>query len=141
MMGDLPPDLDHDYLRTLDLHKVEPSWDKHGQESRSAYGGVVFNHHGQVLLVEPTNHFYGYHWTFPKGGSKGEHPVDTGLREVKEESGHDASILGVIPQRWASPTTGAYTEGPSYTHYFLMRSRGQTDAPHWETQATRWASP
>lgn len=130
----LPPPLDHDHLKTLDLHQVEPTWKKQGKDGRNSYGGVIFNDHGQVLLVEPSEHFLGYAWTFPKGGiNPGEHPADAGLREVKEESGHDASILGLVPKRFPNST--------GHSHYFLMRSHGQTSQPDWETQDVRWATP
>ena len=32
-----------------------------------AYGGVVIDDHGRILLRKPANGFDGYVWTFPKG--------------------------------------------------------------------------
>ena len=135
----LPPSLDHNHLKTLDLHQAEPTWDKGGKEGRNAYGGVIFNNKGQVLMVEPTNHFMGYVWTFPKGKlDPGEHPADVGVREVKEESGHDASIIGLVPRRFPSPTNPLKS---GHSQYFIMRSHGQTSEPDWETSQVRWGIP
>ncbi len=50
------------------------------------YGGVVFDTEGRVLLREPSGHYGGYVWTFPKGGPEGsEMPEETALRETLEE--------------------------------------------------------
>ena len=38
-----------------------------------AYGGVVINRQGKLLLREPLNHFEGYVWTFPKGSRSCRH--------------------------------------------------------------------
>lgn len=99
-----------------------------------AYGGVLVNEKREILLVEPLNHFGGYVWTFPKGKpDAGESPQQTALREVREETGYTAEIIGVLPQAFAGST--------SKTAYFLMKPLGppgplETD----ETNAVRWAS-
>lgn len=47
-----------------------------------AYGGVVIDARGRVLLHRPRNLFDGYHWTFPKGkADAGETPEQAALRE------------------------------------------------------------
>jgi hypothetical protein len=62
------------------------------------FGGVLIDEQGRVLLREPTNHFGGYVWTFPKGGSeRGETPEATALREVLEETGYEAEIVCRLP--------------------------------------------
>src|SRR5580693_1755442 len=43
------------------------TWVKHKDWKQQAYGGVLVNQNGEFLLREPTDHFDGYHWTFPKG--------------------------------------------------------------------------
>jgi 8-oxo-dGTP diphosphatase len=132
----MPPDLDIGHLKTLDLHKAEPGWADTDPEGRKAYGGVIFDEKGRVLLIESNGHYLGYVWTFPKGkGNSGEHPVDTAVREVKEETGHDTAILGLVPKRFPSPTAGW-----GFSQFFVMRSKGQTAQPHWETAQTRWTT-
>lgn len=49
--------------------------------SAGTYGGVILSKNDYVLLREPTNHFDGYAWTFPKGKpDKGEALFDTRSR-------------------------------------------------------------
>ena len=103
---------------------------------KAAYGAVVFDGAGRVLLREPANHFGGYVWTFPKGKpDKGETPEQAALREVLEETGCTARILAPIPGDFAGDTTQNY--------YFLMveASPGEPLGAHdWETSQVRWAT-
>lgn len=103
---------------------------------KSAFGGVVFDREGQVLLVEPQNHFDGYVWTFPKGRPDPEEsPEETALREVREETGVTASIAALIP--------GEFAGGTTVNRYYLMQL-DPTVAPglqDHETASTRWAAP
>lgn len=130
------PDKTKSYLKR-DLHK-EGEWPS-GHNPR--YGAVTFNHEGKVLLREPTNHFDGYHWTFPKGGpDKGEHPVDVALRETMEETGHAPKIVGHVPGAFKGGTAG------STNHFYLAEdTKGQVDKTamdaNGETNALQWASP
>jgi 8-oxo-dGTP pyrophosphatase MutT (NUDIX family) len=100
-----------------------------------AYGGVVFDHQGRVLLREPRDHFDGYVWTFPKGRpQEAESPDVTAEREVFEESGVSARILAPIP--------GEFLGGTSINRYFLMMPRGKAvdlGPEDDETVATCWA--
>lgn len=97
-----------------------------------AYGVILFNAKGQVLLREPSGHFGGYVWTFAKGRpDPGETPAETAIREAFEETGYRVELLDVIPQIFAGTTTGSafYVAGP-------LGKQGQ---PTNETSATRWA--
>ena len=104
---------------------------------KAAYGGVVFDGAGRVLLREPTNHFAGYVWTFPKGKpDPGETPEQVALREVLEETGCKARILAPIP--------GDFLGDLTVNHYFLMveANPGAPLDPHdWETSQVRWVNP
>ena len=100
-----------------------------------AYGGVVIDEQGQVLLREPTKHFDGYVWTFAKGrANDGETPQEAARREVLEETGVVAEIKGQIP--------GVFSGSTTENVYFLMTTITATGrwAPD-ETQSIRWASP
>ena len=99
-----------------------------------AYGGVVFDAEGRVLLREPRGHFDGYVWTFPKGRPEaGETPAEAALRETLEETGVPAEIQEKIP--------GIFPGGITENVYFLMRPSGEAVAPGKETASLRWAKP
>lgn len=99
-----------------------------------AYGGIVFDETGKVLLFEPRDHFGGYVWTFPKGRPEAmETPEQTACREVLEETGMTAQIVAPVPGEFAGET--------SVTSYFVMRLVSRGRARSEETQATVWATP
>lgn len=97
-----------------------------------AYGGVLINDEGHVLLREPAGHFGGYVWTFAKGRpDPGERPEETALREVLEETGQRASIIALVPQVFVGTT--------SSTVFFLMEPVGDPRPFEDETASVRWA--
>jgi 8-oxo-dGTP diphosphatase len=98
-----------------------------------AYGGVVVDAEGRVLLREPSNHYDGYVWTFAKGRPVGdEAPEETALRETLEETGISAEVLARIPGTFEGRTTENV--------YFLMRPTGNASDPDGETAQVLWAS-
>ena len=98
-----------------------------------AYGGVIINDQGLVLLREPSGHYDGYVWTFAKGRPDPEEgPEQTALREVLEETGIIAEITGRIP--------GCFDGSTTSNEYFLMVPIKDTKRFEDETQAIRWAT-
>jgi 8-oxo-dGTP pyrophosphatase MutT (NUDIX family) len=92
-----------------------------------SYGGVVIRSDGNILVVEPANHFSGVRWTFPKGGiDEGETTQECALREVMEESGWYAQILEKIEGSWKGTST--------ITEYYLMQPIGEQ--VEWQYQGT-----
>ncbi|MGO9027191.1 MAG: NUDIX hydrolase [Acidimicrobiales bacterium] len=129
------PDRTPEY-RTRDLH-AEGEWPL---ADKPRYGGAIFDGKGRILLREPSGHYGGYHWTFPKGRPEvGEHPSATALRETLEETGHRPVITGHLP--------GVFRAGPRATsnYFYLMEDRaGLVDpaalATNQETADLRWAT-
>lgn len=122
--------------RKRDLH-AEGIWPV---AAKSRYGGVVFNRAGKVLLREPANHFGGYTWTFAKGGAdKSEHPVDTALREVEEETGCKPWVVGHLTEAFRGGVTGS-------TNYFFVMAAPSDELDEQivkasaETWQVRWVT-
>jgi 8-oxo-dGTP pyrophosphatase MutT (NUDIX family) len=100
---------------------------------KKAYGGIVINPSGQVLLREPVGHYKGDVWTFAKGKPEsGESPEQTAVREVLEETGYRAEIIAKIP--------GSFDGSRTRNEYFLMVPVEDTEHLDAETQAVRWAT-
>ncbi len=121
------------------LHKLQTTLPTPKQSDKTgnaaAFGGVLVDAQGRVLLFEPKNHFDGYHWSFPKGRPEaGETPRETALREVREETGYAAEVIAEIP--------GSFAGGTTENQYFLMRPFGPPNSPSkCETANLKWASP
>lgn len=119
-----------------DLH-AEGAWEPQSHKSR--YGAVMLNTKGHVLLREPTGHFDGNAWTFPKGHpDRSEHPTTTAIRETEEETGLTPQIVGHVPGSFGGSSTG------SVNHYYLSHDSGNTFDPkmmNGETQKLVWATP
>lgn len=101
---------------------------------KQAFGGVLINDQGQILLRRVTNDFGGYRWTYPKGRpDPGETPEQTALRETLEETGYQAEIIGQLPGSFGGEVTS--------TVMFLMRPIGEPGPFGWETAEVRWVDP
>jgi len=100
---------------------------------KKAYGGVVIDAAGRVLLREPTDHYKGHVWTFAKGKPEpGESPEQTALREVFEETGVRAAIVLKIP--------GVFDGSTTSNEYFLMSPIEDSGHYDGETLRTIWAT-
>ena len=98
-----------------------------------SYGGILIDDEGRILLREPKGHFGGYHWTFAKGKPDGsESPADAALREVLEETGYRASIIGALDK--------AYEGDTGWTSFFVMKPAGLPQGPTPETASIKWVT-
>ena len=98
-----------------------------------AYGGLLIDADGRVLLCKPRGEYDGYVWTFPKGRPEtGEADTECALREVREETGYQAQITGKI--------FGSYESESSATEYFLMHPVGTPENFGPETEAICWVT-
>lgn len=77
---------------------------------KSRYGVMMIDKNtGKVVMIEPKNHFGGYHWTVAKGGSDpGENPIQTARREVLEETGFEVEIVDALPQGFVGTTSNTH---------------------------------
>jgi len=124
-----------DVLCQLQDSEPKPERKSKPTSSRMSYGGVLFDNQGRILLRKPNNEFDGYVWTFPKGRTeKGSNAEETALREVLEETGYHAEIIGKVP--------GAFAGGTGDNEYFLMRPVGGPGPfDSRETEAIEWVQP
>jgi 8-oxo-dGTP pyrophosphatase MutT (NUDIX family) len=103
-------------------------------ERALAYGGVLFDGKGNVLLRKPRNEYDNYVWIFAKGRSEaGDTPEITAKREVLEETGYNARIAAKID--------GSFEGGTTVTEFFLMRPEGQPRGFGRETEEIQWVPP
>jgi hypothetical protein len=123
--------IDHEVLKRVDLHQMEPTW-KREKGKKISYGAVMINDEGKVALREPAGHYYGMHWTFAKGtpDESYEHPVDVAEREIGEEMGYGMKINGLVP--------GRYTVSDRNNYYFLAKPTTHDKQTDWETWHTGW---
>jgi hypothetical protein len=130
--GQLPPSFPSYQAK---LMPKDNSWLKHSNWRKQAFGGILVNQHGQFLLREPSGHFDGYTFTFPKGkmDHPNESPVDVAHREVQEETGIRGRIFDRLPGTFTS-------QSGAYNNFYLMKPVEYV--PHKmdkETWSTRWA--
>lgn len=105
-------------------------------------GGIVFRRETDELEVALILTHEG-RWQLPKGWvEEGEPHETTAVREVREEAGLDASIVGPIDtiEYWYTST---YEPVPArihkYVHFYLLRYESGSTADHDdEVQEARW---
>jgi 8-oxo-dGTP pyrophosphatase MutT (NUDIX family) len=99
---------------------------------KRAYGGVLINDSGRVLLRKPRGLHKTRVWTFAKGKPlDGETGEQTAIREVLEETGVRAKIIRAL-----TPST----ELGIQDEYFLMVPLQETGQFDDETTAIVWAT-
>ncbi len=102
-------------------------------------GGIVFNSKGQVLV---TRHSQNKHWSFPKGLiDPGQTTEEAALREVKEEGGVEAEIVGKVGySKYVYTFTGEKIF--KVVTYFLMKYLSGDPKDHdFEVEEAGWYEP
>ena len=105
----------------------------------TAAGGVVVRGSGEGLEVVVAGREADRTWVFPKGTPDGGETIEqTALREVREESGLDVSIvkpIGTIEYWFAVPGERVH----KLVHFFLMTAHGGDLSRHdHEYDEVRW---
>lgn len=105
----------------------------------TAAGGVVLRGAGDEAEVVIAGRTSDGTWVFPKGTpDAGETIEETALREVREETGLDVSIVapvGVVDYWFAVPGERVH----KFVHFFLMRADGGDVSRHdREYDDVRW---
>ena len=103
-------------------------------------GGIVFNDKSQVLV---TQHSQNKHWGFPKGLL--DHPEQTieesALREVKEEGGVEAKIVGKVGYSKYIYSFGGEKIFKVVTYFLMEYVSGDIKNHDWEVSDSGWFEP
>lgn len=103
-------------------------------------GGIVFNSEGKVLV---TQHSQNHHWSFPKGLL--DHPEQTteesGLREVREEGGVEAKIVGKVGYSKYVYTLNKEKIFKVVTYFLMEYVSGDINDHDWEVENIGWFTP
>lgn len=96
-------------------------------------GGVVIDDQRRVALIRTTNLDGDAVWGLPKGHpKKGESPMETAVREAREETGLHAEVVGDEPcgriEYWFVGSNG--TRVHKEVEFYLMRSVGGDISNH-----------
>lgn len=106
-------------------------------------GGVVINRSGQVLMVQervsPTPQFQGS-WKLPGGlADPGEDFADTVAREVREETGVECKLVGVVSLRHTHGLR--FGQGDLYVLVKLIADSDALKIDYGELLDAKWMSP
>lgn len=99
-------------------------------------GGIVFNDKGEILL---TQHSSNHYWGFPKGnvGAK-ESSEEAALREVKEEAGVEAEIVGKVGYSKYIYNLSGEKIFKVVTVFLMKYLRGDLKDHDWEVSEAGW---
>ena len=108
-------------------------------KSEYSAGGVVYRHNGkgyEIAVVSRPRHT---DWSLPKGHLEaGETREQAAIREVKEETGLDARIvgeLGEVVYFFSKPKGGRVRK--SVFHYLMEATSNTLGGPNWEVAEVR----
>jgi 8-oxo-dGTP pyrophosphatase MutT (NUDIX family) len=101
-------------------------------------GGIVFNE-GKVLL---TKHSQNHHWSFPKGLiDPGQTTEEAALREVREEGGVEAEIIGKVGYSKYVYTFNDEKIFKVVTYFLMKYLSGDISDHDFEVEESGWYEP
>jgi len=107
-----------------------------------AVSAIVTDDHGGILLILRTDNNY---WSIPGGGVKpGESVSEATAREVKEETGIDCQVTGLVGIYSDPNHVAAYDDGEvrqEFSICFTTRMLGGIETTSAESAEVRFASP
>jgi ADP-ribose pyrophosphatase YjhB (NUDIX family) len=107
-----------------------------------AVSAIVTDERDRVLLILRTDNNY---WSIPGGGVKpGESVSDATVREVKEETGIDCQVTGLVGIYSDPDHVAAYDDGEvrqEFSICFTTRKLGGTPATSSESSEVKFVSP
>ena len=100
-------------------------------------GGAFVAHEGRLLLVQRQHEPWAGHWDVPGGFSDGaEHPEETTRRELREETGLDVRITGLVGM-WID-SYDATVDATLNIYFHAVADRPEEVRALDETAAVRW---
>ncbi len=105
------------------------------QNPASAAAGVVLNRSGEILLVRRALEPYRDHWALPAGYQEiDEEPAFTIVREVREETGVEVEVLGLLDLLFVPDDP----RKPANVAVFLCREVGGALSPGADETDVGW---
>lgn len=103
---------------------------------------AVIEHNDKILLIHKTDNDL---WALPGGGhDPGESISDTVVREVKEETGYEVEVTGIVGTYTNPHHVMAYDDGEvrqQFSICFSARLLGGQRATSNESRAVDWVAP
>lgn len=103
---------------------------------------VVEDDQGRILLIHKTDNNL---WALPGGGHDiGESIADTVIREVKEETGYDVQVTGLVGTYTNPRHVMAYDDGEvrqQFSLCFRAQLLGGEARTSSESKAVKWVAP
>ncbi|WP_026454783.1 NUDIX hydrolase [Saccharomonospora iraqiensis] len=104
---------------------------------------AIRDEHGRILLIHKIDNNL---WALPGGGhDPGESIIDTAIREVKEETGLDIEVTGLVGTYTNPNHRMAYPDGEVRQQFSLCFygrwTSGKPRQDETEVKAVRWVDP
>lgn len=121
---------------------VCPACGEHYWDNPKPCGGAFVTDGGRLLLVQRRREPWAGHWDVPGGFCDGsEHPEATTLREVREETGLEIRLTGLLGM-WIDRYGDASTPTTLNIYYHaVLDGPARAVADGTETTAVRWFTP